>query len=179
MSEAEFGVADAKVLVSDEFVVRTDQDGRANVRFHGHEGDAVEISVLCPQGFEPAPHRRVVKLETLPNDAPAPRVEVRCKHVLKTVVVALRMENGSNLPVIYRGKEVSRTDASGAAHLVLKVNPGEVVSLFVDAGAARDKRHKQRPERGALSFTGPSSDDYVILEQKFESDVAGKGKTHP
>ena len=51
---------------------------------------------------------------------------------MRRVVVAVRAENGPNLPVTYLGRAVGRTDASGAAHVLLAMHPGDQFSLGLD-----------------------------------------------
>ena len=84
------------------------------------------------------------------------------------VVIGIRAENGSNLPVTYLGKEVGRTDACGTAHIVLSVKANEQLALVLDTKSGGDKAPKLRPESPSLTFVAKDQDDFVTLEQKSE-----------
>ncbi|MDB5219916.1 MAG: hypothetical protein JWO86_7843, partial [Myxococcaceae bacterium] len=98
----------------------------------------------------------------------APSFAARCAPLTRTVVVGIRAENGPNVPVTYLGKEVGRTDAWGAAHVVLSVKANEQIALVLDTKSGGDKAPKLRPESPSLTFVAKDKDDFVTLEQKFE-----------
>lgn len=162
------GVPGVELVAAGHPVVTTDAEGRARVSLHGTEGDGVEIAVKCPAGFQAPAEPIAVSLRRLSAGSRAPSFVARCAPLTRTVVVGIRAENGPNLPVTYLGKEVGRTDAWGAAHVVLRVKASEQVTLALDTKSGTDKRPKLRPESPTLTFVAKDKDDFVSLEQKFD-----------
>lgn len=171
-SDPGLGVAGAVLVSGGQKLASTDAEGRARLSFHGAEGDNVEIAVTCPAGFQSPSEPIAVSLRRLSAGSRAPSFIARCAPLTRTVVVGIRAENGPNLPVTYLGKEVGRTDAWGAAHVVLTVKAGEQVTLGLDTKSGAEKRPKLRPENPTLTFVAKDKDDFVTLDQKFESERA-------
>jgi hypothetical protein len=166
------GVAGVQLTSGGRPLASTDAEGHARVELHGSEGDSAEIAVTCPAAFQSPAEPIVVSLRRLSADSHAPSFVARCAPLTRTVVVGIRTENGPNLPVLYLGKEVGRTDAWGAAHVVLTVKASEQVTLALDTKSGADKRPKLRPENPTLTFVAKDKDDFVVLEQKFEVERA-------
>ncbi len=158
----------ADLVVSGQKLATTGADGRARVAFRGVEGDAVEIAVKCPTGFQSPSDSISVSLRHLSAGSRAPSFVARCAPLTRTVVVGIRTENGAGLPVTYLGTEVGRTDAWGAAHVVLSVKANEQVALVLDTKSGGDKAPKLHPDSPTLTFVAKDKDDFVTLEQKFE-----------
>jgi hypothetical protein len=179
-SDPESGTAGAELVAGGQKIGTTDATGRARVSFHGVEGDTVQISVRCPAGFDSPSETIGVSLRRLSAGSRAPSFVARCAPLARTVVVGIRAENGPNLPVTYLGKEVGRTDAWGAAHVVLSVKASEQVTLGLDTKGRPDGRPKLRPESPTLTFVAKDKDDFVTLDQKFEIERAPvRQKTAP
>ena len=157
----------ATVSLGSQPLATTDASGKALVKLGGSEGDATELVVSCPAGFE-SPPPIPVALRRLSSGSRAPVFDARCTPTVRTVVVGIRADNGPNLPVMYLGHEVARTDASGAAHVALTVRANEQVALSLDTGGAREAR--LRPENPTLTFVAKDRDDFVALDQRFEVD---------
>jgi hypothetical protein len=81
------------------------------------------------------------------------------------MVVAVRADNGPNLPLMYLGKELTRTDGAGAATLLFQLRPGEQFELSFDTNEKGSERI--RPQNPAQNFVMRTSDDVVMLDQKF------------
>jgi len=160
--------ANVDLLVGGRSLARTDANGRAHVSLPGNEGDIAEIAVKCPAGFQSPSEAIAVSLRRLSASSRAPTFMARCAPLTRTIVVGIRAENGPNLPVTYLGKEIGRTDAWGAAHVVLTVKANEQVTLGLDTKSDADKRPKLRPESPTLTFVAKDKDDFVVLEQKFD-----------
>ena len=101
-----------------------------------------------------------------------PEYDVACPPLLREVVVAVRTENGPNLPVMYLGREITRTDESGAAHVLLSVAPSEPVEIVLDTNSLAGQR--LHPKNPALSFVVPPHDDVVLFDQRFTVDADPK-----
>jgi hypothetical protein len=166
------GLAAAKLLAGGQELASTDKEGRARLSLHGAEGDSVSVNVACPPGYQSPGQPIVVSLRRLSADSRIPSFVARCSPLTRTVVVGIRTENGPNLPVVYFGKEIGRTDAWGAAHVVLTVKATEQITLSLDTKSGADKRGKLRPENPTLTFVAKDADDFVVLEQKFEVERA-------
>lgn len=159
------GVANAEIVSRGERLAVTDDAGRATLALRGHEGDAFELAVRCPAGFESPAMPLPVSIRRLSSDSRSPHFDARCAPLQRTVVVGVRAERGPNLPVVYLGRQVARTDASGAAHVVLSVKPGESVTLTLDT---KEASSKLLPESPTLTFVAKDADDFVSLDQRFE-----------
>ncbi|GAC1576424.1 MAG: hypothetical protein NVS3B20_25270 [Polyangiales bacterium] len=143
----------------------TDVQGRATLRLSGHDGDSSTLELTCPAGFIPDRPALSIVLHRMASGSPPVVYEASCTPILRTVVIGVRAEGGANVPLVYLGKVVARTDSSGAAHVVLAVKPGEQVQLVLDTtGRALEGL---RPKSPTLSFSAKDRDDFVILEQRF------------
>ena len=173
-------LASAAVLFDGKRLTETNVDGSARLRMAGREGDVFRIGVVCPDGFNAAgaPDFDVV-VQSTESATRVPEFSSRCGRATRRAVVALRASNGPNLPVLYLGKPVAKTDASGAATVALDVRPGSDVELVLDTHAAK-KIHPQNP---VLGFKAEDKDDVVFLDQAFTVDkpaavrVVAKGPT--
>jgi hypothetical protein len=176
--ESDPGVPLAGVpLVSDgKTVTFTTREGLAQVRMTGRDGDLFHVAIVCPEGFIPA---SAVEFDVLvrrgENAAHVPEFGARCARAVRRAVVAVRTTNGANLPVVHLGRQVGKTDASGAATVALDVRPGADVELVIDTRAAK-KIHPQNP---VLSFKAKDQDDFVVLDQSFTVDKAAVARFAP
>ena len=66
-------------------------------------------------------------LRRLAEPSKVPAYQATCPPTTRAIVVAVAAENGAGLPVLYLGREVARTDASGAASVLLHAVPGEPI----------------------------------------------------
>jgi hypothetical protein len=140
----------------------TGVDGRANVVFNGAEGDVRQITVTCPPGHQQTSAPISIRLTRLVGDA-MPSYPVSCPPLRRKVVVAVRAENGPYLPVRYLNQVVATTDAGGAAHFALEIEPG-TFSVQLDTSGRNDLKP---PNPGRILSIG-QQDDIVVLDQKFD-----------
>lgn len=156
-------LAHTEVLLGKKSQGQTGADGKLTVTLAGRPGQVAPLNVKCPEGYA-SPEKTVdVGITELAAGSPAPLFEARCTALAHSLVVAIRAENGPNLPVVYLGKELARTDAEGVAHVVLKLPPGETASLRLDTSAAP----ALKPQNPELLFKASNRDEMVMLEQKF------------
>lgn len=156
-------VARTEVLLGKKSRGQTGADGQLAVTLTGLPGQVARLNVKCPEGYA-SPEKTVdVGITELAKGSPAPLFEARCTALAHSLVVAIRAENGPNLPVIYLGKELGRTDAEGVAHVVLKVPPGETASLRLDTSGAP----ALKPQNPEMLFKASNRDEMLLLEQKF------------
>ena len=157
-------VEGARILSQGNAVGTTVADGSAALRFVGTEGELYDLAVECPAGLR-SPGKPVrVTLRRLEGPASRPEYAAVCARALQTVVVAVRAENGPNLPVYHLGKEVARTDASGAAHVALRLAPEESFDLKIGTEASGDAL---RPQSPTASFVVKDRDEVLLFDQRF------------
>jgi hypothetical protein len=94
-----------------------------------------------------------------------PLYEVSCPPEVRTIVVAVRATQGPDLPVMYLGKEVARTDASGAAHVQLRLHPEERFELML---STEGREQRLRPENPTAVFVAKDRDEILFFDQRFE-----------
>jgi hypothetical protein len=146
----------------------TDEEGRTPLQFVGNEGEVVEVKVQCPEEFESPgpvtiPLRRVI-------DGKVPEYSVICAPRYRKVVVAVRHVAGSvignDLPLVYLGRPIARTDSYGVAHALVVAKPGETLDFTLDTAA----RPRLRPQNPATQYVVKSIDDQFVFEPKFIED---------
>jgi hypothetical protein len=166
-------LAGVNLLHNGQKVATTGADGVGKLKLNGRDGESFDIAVSCPQGYA-SPDRPVqVILRRLADPAKSPEYFASCPPSTRTVVVAVRADNGPSVPVTYLGREVARTDHSGAAHVMLKLQPGEQFELTLDT---TDKAHEGlRPQNPVESFVVGPRDDVFTFDQKFDRE----GKRQP
>lgn len=162
-------LAGADILYNGQTVAQTGPDGVGKLRLGGRDGELFDIKVVCPQGYA-SPERPIqVMLRRLADSDKTPEYTTSCPPSTRTVVVAVRADNGPDLPVTYLGREVGRTDDSGAAHVLLKLQPGEQFELTLDT---RSKGSEISPQNPAQTFSVGQRNDVFTFDQKFERVVA-------
>ncbi len=157
-------IKDATVTFNGQKVSQSGPDGVAQLKLSGKDGEVFEVSVACPEGYL-SPSRPVqVVLKRLADATKKPEYAVSCPPSQRTVIVAVRADNGSNLPVLYLGREVARTDAAGAAHVMLKLKPDEQFDLVLGTG----DNDRLRPQNPFASFVVKERDEVFTFDQRFE-----------
>ena len=144
-------------------VAASDTAGVAKLSAQGQEGETVDFGVTCPEGYRSPTTPLSVRLTRLRDDSRLPEYQVTCAPALRNVVIAVRAENGADLPVKYLGREVARTDGAGAAHFMLRVEPGAQLEVALDT---HEKRWL-RPQDPVAHFLTRSEDDVFVLDQPF------------
>ena len=155
----------ASVLSGTRVVGHTNDAGAAKLKVGGNEGDQVELNVKCPADFDSPSKPLVVSLKRFASGSPPPQFEARCPPATRTVVIGVRADNGPNLPVVFLGRVVARTDASGAAIFTAKVKPAEQVEVTL--GTTEPGGEMLRPQSPTLTFVAKDFDDFVVLDETF------------
>lgn len=156
-------VAGASLTFKGRQLAASDSSGIAKLSAQGQEGETVDFGVTCPEGYRSPTAPLSVRLTTLRDDSRIPEYQATCAPALRDVVVAVRAENGADLPVKYLGREVARTDAAGAAHFLVRVEPGSQLEVALDT---HDKR-SLRPQDPVAHFLTRSQDELFVFEQPF------------
>lgn len=154
----------ASVSRANRLLGTTDAEGRAHLKIAGVEGEITDVVVTCPEGFQSPNKPLSIRLARLADKSKTPEYGVSCPPSVRRVVVAIRAENGPNLPVHYLDRPVTRTDASGAASFALEVPPGAQFNVVLST--------KERPDIKPLNpsklFVVSAQDDVFLFDQRFE-----------
>jgi hypothetical protein len=151
----------ATVQKSSTVLGKTAANGRAEMELKGADGDVVDADVKCPDGFQ-SPNKPISV--RLARTSATPEYKITCPPAMRHVVLAIKTENGPNLPVVYLGKVVAKTDVSGAAHVAIDLPPGAQFSVALDTTDAP----KIKPQMPNKPFTVGQSDDIYVWEQRFD-----------
>ena len=159
----------AFVLRNNLSIASTGMDGKAMITLKGKEGDVTDVVVKCPDTFQSPTKPLSVRLTRLAADeSKIPEYLVSCPPSTRRVVVAVKADNGPNLPVYYLNELITRTDASGAAHFALKVPPNTSFTVRLDTS----ENPKLKPPNPNRTFGVGVSDDILVFEQKFQAEKA-------
>ncbi|MGC4093357.1 MAG: hypothetical protein QM756_36785 [Polyangiaceae bacterium] len=161
-SDPGVALAGARVVYQGANAGSSDEQGLVKLSVQGAEGSVVNLGVECPEGHRsPAPLSLVLR-----RSARAPEYSVRCAPLFRSVVVALRAEHGPELPILQLGREVGRTNRSGAAHVLLKSAPEETLELTLDTS----QNPALRPRNPTTRFRVGQADDLLVFNQTFSVD---------
>jgi hypothetical protein len=143
----------------------TGPDGRVSLKIPGQEGESVDLTVKCPTDYVSSNKLLTVSLR---RGSKLPEYDWSCPPAIRHLVVALRADNGPNLPVTYFGKTIGRTDANGAFTYLFALRPGDGVELLIDTNEKGNERI--HPTNPSFSATVKPYDDIVTFEQRFKWD---------
>jgi hypothetical protein len=156
-------VEGASITHANKVIGTTNAEGRAMLTFPGAEGEIADVLVMCPEGFQSPTKALSLRLTRLADKTKVPEYSVACPPTMRRVVVAVRADNGPNLPVVYLNRAVGRTDGSGAAHFALEVAPGSQFQVQLDTGDRKDLK----PQKPTKAFVVNQQDDILLFDQKF------------
>jgi hypothetical protein len=150
----------AVIVRNGKDLATTDKNGQAKLVLNGAEGDNLDFTVRCPSEFNP-PLKPVHV--TLLRTSRTPEYTTWCSPNVRKVVIAVRAEGGANLPVTYLGRAVAKTDASGAAHVLLAMKPGDQFELGLDT----HEYDRLRPQMPTTTFIVKPKDEIQAFDVKF------------
>lgn len=160
-----------QITVNGGAVGATNSEGVLRVDLTGPEGAQVRVGAACPEGYrneeEPQVHtlRRVQSLDPA-TSARGIEVPFSCPPERRNAVVVVRTHSTTGLPVLVDGREVARTDASGAAHLHVAMAPGTTFQVLLDTRV----NERLRPRSPTQTYTVPDRDEVFVLDQRFEEE---------
>lgn len=165
-------LAGAQVLVRDRELGATDATGSFRMQTPGVEGTSLELTVRCPNGFtSPANPVSVVLRSTIALDrtqqAAGIETTAECPPSHRIAAVVVRTPNRGNLPILYNGHEITRTDLQGIAHMIFRVAPREAIALRIDTSS----QPNLRPQNPLLTVTTREGDDVYVTSQNFDDYV--------
>ncbi len=157
-------VPGATVVRNTKTLGTTGPDGRAMLTVNGVEGETTDVNIKCPDAFTSPVAATSIRLTRFADKSKVPEYAVSCPPMLRRVVVAVKAENGGNLPVVYLNKVITRTDVSGAAHFALEIAPNTQFQVTLDT----TDHGKLKPVSPSKPFTAPSHDEILVFDQKFD-----------
>lgn len=143
----------------------TGLDGRAILSIPGADGESVDVGVKCPEAFQSPPRPIGIRLTRLADKSKVPEYSAQCPPTVRRVVIAVRAENGPNLPVKYLGAVRTYTDVAGAAHLLLEVPPGQAVQLELDT--TQKSGEGLKPQNPPFTYQVGQQDAVAFWNQTF------------
>ncbi len=158
-------LAGATLYRGGEKLGASDTRGTITLAARGSEGESLAFDVRCPEGHRaPGKPLSIVLRRSSQRDR-RPEYVVSCPPLKRTLVVAVRADNGPNLPVRHLGREIARTDASGAAHVLLETEAEDSLELTLDTS----EHAGLRPSNPSARFAVSARDEVATFNQKFES----------
>jgi hypothetical protein len=152
-------------------VGKTSATGSLTLQLDGSDGQKVELEARCPATYVPERQPVAVTLRRLAGTRQLPTYRVDCQPSTRTTVVAVRAMNGPDLPIVYLGREIARTDSSGVAHVALTLRPGERYELSLDTAGK-----SLTPKNPRAAFVVGSEDELVFFDQRFQSRKRPAGR---
>jgi hypothetical protein len=144
---------------------QTGDDGMLQLAIRGAEGDRVAVAVSCPEGYLSPSKALDIVLHRLAEPQREPESTVRCPPDRQRMVVVVRAEHGANLPVLYLGREIARTDESGVAHALVRAPANEEVEITLSTAVPGGE--SLRPQNPTMRFTSTRPDDIKIFDVQF------------
>jgi hypothetical protein len=143
----------------------TGADGLLRANLQGREGAVVGYRVRCPAGHrnpEEPPPLTLRRFRGLDPAAAARGIEINvpCRPAERFAAVVVRAGGIANLPVLMQGQPVAVTDASGVAHLLLKLPPATSFTMSVDTSA----NPRIVPANPSQPFVVPDADDVLVFD---------------
>lgn len=157
-------VQGAIIARSNKTLATTGEDGRGMLTLIGAEGETTDVNVRCPDFYTSPTKPTTLRLTRFAERSKIPEYAVSCPPMRRRVVVAVKADNGANLPVIYLNRIITRTDVSGAAHFALEVAPGAQFQVALDTA----EQPRLKPTSPSKPFTVGQNDDILVWEQKFD-----------
>jgi hypothetical protein len=168
LDEAKTPIHGAEIASQSEVIAKTNDDGRAEVAVAGKEGESFRLEVRCPKLYK-SPNTPL-EIRRLDNGvSQAPEYVARCSRLRHSLVVAIKTEGGSNMPILHLGREVARTDQDGSAHVLIEGEVHERVDLTIDT--SDPKNAKIHPQNPVASFEITNQDELKVFQQKFTRDA--------
>lgn len=180
-SDGEDPIAGASVATEDTVLGQTDSNGILRIQFQGKEGTTIPITVACPDTYDTTDPeitltlRRVVALGTEQGAAPELRRDIDCVPRQRTSVLIVRARGRAGLPVLVDGEQRAVTDDGGVAHLVFASAPGREVTVQISTADAP----RLRPQNPSRTFTLPTEDDILWMDQPFEEQRVRRRRRRP
>jgi len=146
-------------------------DGAAHLSLAGTEGERRELAVTCPEDYESPSSSLVVSIRRSSNAGSSYDYDVSCAPLRHSIVVVTRAVNGADLPLLYLGQEIGRTNEQGVLHALVRVPAGESLRVTLDT-----EDRALLPVSPSFDFPSVNHDEIVTVNQVFEPIVVSRPK---
>lgn len=172
-------MAGASLLYHDRLLGTTDSEGTFRMRTTGQEGQLMELTLRCPDGFTsptaplPITLHSTIGLNGQQNDGIV--TTAQCPPSQRVAAIIVRTPNRANIKVMYQGHEITRTDAQGYAHMIFRVPPNELLSFRLDT----TEQPLLVPASPTQSVTTRDQDDVYVVSQTFDQLAPARAPPRP
>jgi hypothetical protein len=90
----------ARIVFEGAAVGRSNEQGLVRLAVHGKEGEVVPLTVECPDGFRSPGRPLEIGLRKLVDPGSSAEFAATCQPLARSIVVAVRADNGAGLPVL-------------------------------------------------------------------------------
>jgi len=166
-------LSDVRVAVNGKEVGSTGPEGGLAIKILAHPGKVVRIQTKCPKAFRDSRDVKTLKLQVFERNEPVNTLRVTsvCKPRTRTAAVLVRAPGWANLPVLWRGQAVGKTDKNGVAHILMaKMSPKTRFQLTLDTSS----KPRLRPKSPSATFALADADRAFTFEQRLEELPAPK-----
>jgi hypothetical protein len=159
-------VAGATVFALGQDAGATGASGNLTLQIRGTEGERIPLAVSCPEGFRSPDKPAEAILHGLAGEGREAQYDFRCAPMTRSLAIVVRADHGPHLPVIVLGREVARTDESGAAHVLVQVPANDDVAVTLST--AEPGNHRLRPQNPSIAFTPSDKTDFKLFNVSFQ-----------
>lgn len=154
------------IAVDQNIIGTTNAEGVVQTDLTGAEGQPATVAAQCPEGYraadpQPIVLRQMVTLDPAAQERGLAR-EFECPPEFRDTVVIVRAGH-PDLPVYVDGTEVTRTDASGVAHVHRRMAPNNAFQMMIATAAMP----LLRPQDPTHAVTVPDRDSIDIFSPEF------------
>ncbi|MDW8244942.1 MAG: hypothetical protein RMJ84_00045 [Sandaracinaceae bacterium] len=151
----------------------TDSNGMLVYQVRAPNGTLLPLEAVCPDTHRLVRGLAPIRLETMQGAAgestplPGFELKVQCLPKERDAVVVVRATGTnqvSGISVLVNGREVTRIEEGGSAHVPLRYPPN--TTFRVELVAAAVSPHLQ-PQNAVRDFTMPDEDAYLLFEQSY------------
>jgi hypothetical protein len=144
----------------------TDATGKVIVKIGGQEGESVDLMIKCPADYV-SPTKPIPVLLRRNTGTKLAEYDASCPPAIRHMVVAVRADNGANLPVKVLDRVVGYTDAAGAFTYAVPLRPGDGIEMMLDTSA----NPLVTPKNPTALLTMKPYDDVVTFDAKLNVAV--------
>ena len=164
----------ATVTLNETTLGTTNAEGVLHSNLTGPEGAQVSLNAICPEGYRSPERpqlqnlRRVVSLDPATQERGI-QMSFDCPPEHRAAVVIVRTHDRAGLPVYVDGREVTRTDDSGVAHIHMpQMAPQTGFEVRIASASINDRLRPVNPSR---TYTVPDHNEVFVFDQPFEEEA--------
>lgn len=157
---------------------KTGSDGRLRVELDGLDGQVLPISVSCPQGYtnlDKVASLRLTHTRRV-NEVgfQATHFESTCTRNVREIVLVVRAEGGSGLPLQIDGRLAGTTDTDGIAHVLVRADRN-LKALNVSLNTS--DRQDLKPRSPSRTYELAGNDAVLVFDQAFVKTSKAKSRS--